>query len=83
MKLDNNKRKKVLEEMTNIGINNLVEKYDLDKFEVYSNYLKNYHNIGSDVKFLKKMTTLFDIGYAALDKTIMDYNDIFKRSDRL
>jgi len=79
MKLDNNKRKKVLEEMTNTGINNLVEKYDLDKFEVYSNYLKNYHNIGSDVKFLKKMTTILDIGYAALDLTLEQYTGIYKK----
>ena len=72
--MQNKKQNKTLEELTAIGINNLIKKYDLDKQEVMTNYIKIYCAIGSE----NKIKIPEYIGYAALDKLISLYNGIYK-----
>jgi len=75
MKLKNEVKK--LEDMTNVLINTLIKTYDLDKYEVTTNYLRNYQLRGAEVDLPTTEEEQIKIGYDALKTTIIQYHDIY------
>ena len=60
----------------NTGLRELVDKYDIDIFEVYSNYMKNYSNILMNPP---EGINEFDVVYNAYHETVAQYESIFKQ----
>lgn len=65
------------DKIVNNSLNLLIETYKIDDFEVKTNYLRNFYN----ALLNSKNQTAVDIVYAALDKTLKDYEAIYRMNE--
>jgi len=78
MKEDLEQRIKDADKMVNSSLRALSNKYKIDHFEVYTNYMKNWHIIFSNPQDGDDEFTAI---YEALKETVAQYESIYKKKD--